>query len=354
MMNMFATTIIVSTSIVAFATAADIRTSFAVPRTNPGYPSCNVCGVDALSGEDGYITSPEVILDVPTFGEVSCAIFSQAGYEGYIEETYCDAMPELAGPCGCQFTPERVSVPETSPGYPSCNVCGMDAVTGDAGYITNPEVVLDVPRFGAVSCIMFSQAGFEGYIEEMFCEAMPLLAGPCGCEYAPNERASIPVTNPGHPPCNVCGQDVVTGEAGHITNPEVVLDVPTFGEISCAIFSQVGIEGYIEEMFCDAMPQLAGPCGCQFQVLPEDPPVSDPGNNADGGAAVVAAQPATAGCTAASMDFHTMLPLILVLVMVILLLLLWNRRMWYKLRAHQVRIADASSSSSSLSVPDKV
>ena len=151
-----------------------------------------------------------------------------------------------------------------SPGHTPCSVCGQGMV------VTLPNIIIDIPTFGETSCAQLEAAGLGGHIEERFCPLVLSFSAPCGCEPSSAESrvTNAPVTNdpvgvpiptppsPGFPPCSVCGEGMV------VTLPSVVVDIPTYGETSCAQFQAAGLGGFIEEQFCPVVLAFSEPCGC--------------------------------------------------------------------------------------------
>ena len=186
--------------------------------------------------------------------------------------------PVTPAPVAATPAPMMAPVPP-SPGFPACNICGGTL------RVTMPDVVVDIPTFGETTCGTFQTAGDTGFIEEQFCALVAGFAAPCGCAEpgtpvappmtpapvtpAPVTPAPVtpaPVTaapmgapvppSPGFPACSVCGEDM------RVTLPDVVVNIPTFGETTCGTFETAGLTGFIEEQFCPVVTGFAAPCGC--------------------------------------------------------------------------------------------
>ena len=82
----------------------------------------------------------------------------------------------------------------------------------------------------------------------------------------------LPISSPGYPPCNICG------EGGVITNPDVVLQIDGIIEgKTCAEFDIDGENGLISESECVLLPlETTFACDCQFDEIDPVPPPPPP------------------------------------------------------------------------------
>ena len=172
---------------------------------SPGFPACNICGGTLR------VTLPDVVVDIPTFEPTTCGTFQTAGDRGFIEEQFCDLVAGFTGPCGC-----------AEPGTP---VAPVSAAPTDAPVTAAPVLVPDT--------------------------AAPVSPAPVAAPAA----APIP-PSPGFPECSVCGPGL------RVTLPDVMLNIPTFGDTTCGVFETAGLTGFIEEQFCPLVTSFAAPCGC--------------------------------------------------------------------------------------------
>jgi hypothetical protein len=121
-------------SIVAVATAQP-----SIP-PNPGYPACSVCG------EGKVISLPDVILTIPSIGEVDCFTFQGAGIIGYVDPEQCPLVVLFSGPCNCT---EGTVAPFVIPGAssaPVTSVPGTDAPVTSAPVTSAPVAAMtDAP-----------------------------------------------------------------------------------------------------------------------------------------------------------------------------------------------------------------
>ena len=78
--------------------------------------------------------------------------------------------------------------------------------------------------------------------------------------------------SPGFPGCSVCGPGLV------VTNPMVVVSIPTQPPTTCINFQRAGLLGFIEPLFCPLVPGFTAGCGCSPGTFAPtvSPPVSPP------------------------------------------------------------------------------
>ena len=249
----------------------------------PGYPSCSICG------EGMRISNPSVPIIVPSYGETTCQEFQDLGDDGFIEEVFCPVMVAYIAPCGCvsssvdtpapappSLSPPTFTPVPPSPNFPPCSVCG------EGLRVSLPNTVITIPTFGNTTCAEFELAGDLGFIDEQFCPLIVGFAAPCGCVASSDTPAPVlpvpapaPATmapvlptippNPGHPPCNVCGEGM------QISLPDAIVTIEGLDSYTCAEFAEAGELGFIGADICPEMPRLAEPCVCVSSDPAPDP-----------------------------------------------------------------------------------
>jgi hypothetical protein len=208
------------------ATAAPVPPPTAPP--NPGFPTCLVCG-------DGYVVkNRDSNITLPGQPVITCAAFEQAGLDGFIDPTNCNALLDT--------TVEQCQCSEVVNAYPYCNICGT-------GYnVTNPFNKISFPGYPDLTCRAFADLGKRGFIEPTLCPAvLDIVVGTCGCSEIPS---------PGFPSCDVCGEinDVVNGSA--------IITFPDQEPLTCAQYVSFGLTGFIPAAACNTTFTTEA-CGCQ-------------------------------------------------------------------------------------------
>ena len=249
---------------------------------SPNFPPCSVCG------EGLRVSLPNTVITIPTFGNTTCAEFELAGDLGFIDEQFCPLIAGFAAPCGCvassdtptpappSLSPPTFTPVPPSPNFPPCSVCG------EGLRVSLPNTVITIPTFGNTTCAEFELAGDLGFIDEQFCPLIVGFAAPCGCVASSDTPAPVlpvpapaPATmapvlptippNPGHPPCNVCGEGM------QISLPDAIVTIEGLDSYTCAEFAEAGELGFIGADICPEMPRLAEPCVCVSSDPAPDP-----------------------------------------------------------------------------------
>eukprot|EP00541_Cyclophora_tenuis_P005594 CAMPEP_0116554488 /NCGR_PEP_ID=MMETSP0397-20121206/7620_1 /TAXON_ID=216820 /ORGANISM="Cyclophora tenuis, Strain ECT3854" /LENGTH=470 /DNA_ID=CAMNT_0004079655 /DNA_START=716 /DNA_END=2124 /DNA_ORIENTATION=- len=280
-----------------------------VPAPSPGFPTCNVCGVD---GE--RVTAPDVELSLPTEDEPTpCGILETAGDRGFLDNIACLVVQTLTGPCECEIPPATDSpsaapsaTPSAAPVDPvptapdACFVCGSSI-----SRVSLPDTVLEFPDQPDTTCGQLEQDGLRGLIPVgVQCVVASLtVQADCACVTNPTTMPSAmpsvmasatptfiakdskaPVAaplppSPGFPPCNICGTD--TGL--RVTSPDTVIDIDVgefvdVDELTCGIIQRAGDGGLINPGQCRLVQTLAtNLCDCDVTMVPSLAP-SGPGD----------------------------------------------------------------------------
>lgn len=81
-----------------------------------------------------------------------------------------------------------------------------------------------------------------------------------------HSRFMIRQANPGHPPCEVCGENK------RITNPDRGVSFPGQPLFTCAEVEEAGIEGFVNATYCPSVSVFLNECGCEVRPTPSQPP----------------------------------------------------------------------------------
>ena len=143
----------------------------------PGYPVCAVCP------EDGFMGNPDQIIDTINDVPFTCGDAFVAGKFGFVQPEACQTFLEVVDTvCICAIPdelPTNVASRSSSLGkasYPDCSICD------EGERLTSPDMTVDIPPLGAVSCRFFNEIGRKGLLEPDFCETLQgILKADCHC-----------------------------------------------------------------------------------------------------------------------------------------------------------------------------
>jgi len=205
-------------------------------KLGPQSPSCFVCG-------RGYeIQKMDATIEIAG-RDVSCRELSEKGEQGYIDSSLClNVRSFVETICGCS---------EVVPEYPPCSVCGEGVKTA------RPDDFIKFPGQPDLSCRDWEGAGLAGMLTPTICDLAPsVTAQYCGCTTVEN-----------NPPCVVC-----EGENFEVKNKETILAFLGEPIITCAQFSEQGLNAQIGEDTCNLLlNEVQETCECLESAMIEVP-----------------------------------------------------------------------------------
>jgi plastocyanin len=147
----------------------------------PATSACNVCG------DGNMVTTPDVVVTIPTQADRTCAEYEAASSAGAIDTTQCQQLqPFTSAACGCApmdgviaTAPPEPDVnpsPNATEAPSTCNICG------DGNMVTTPDVVVSVPTQDDRTCSEYEAAASAGAVNATQCQQLqPFTSAACGC-----------------------------------------------------------------------------------------------------------------------------------------------------------------------------